>query len=250
MTSPSAEAGSIMNKGDYLAVSYDPKKVPFGLYPKRLAEHLHMTYFGGPGRLLDAGCGRGEFMAAFGSLGYDVSGVDVSPKAPEFAPDLNIRVGALRSGNLPFPTESFDFAFSKSVVEHLRDPDSFLTGIFEELRPGGLAVIMTPSWVHNAWGPFYIDHTHVTPFTAPSLAQALELAGFVDVRCEHFIQLPSVWRYPAIGLICKLIALTPLPYRPFRNAPWPEGLNKFIRFSNEVMLLAVGRKPALKKNAP
>jgi SAM-dependent methyltransferase len=243
MSSPSDQAGSVMNRGDYLAVSYDPKKVPFGPYPKRLAQHLHDRYFRQAGRLLDAGCGRGEFMSAFASLGYKVGGVDVSPKAPEFAPELDIRVGALTADNLPFPAGSFDFAFSKSVVEHLRDPDSFLSGIFEELRPGGLAIVMTPSWVHNAWGPFYFDHTHVTPFTAPSLAQAMELAGFVDVTSEHFIQLPSVWRFPAIKALCALIAMTPIPYRPFKSAPWPDGLNKFIRFSNEVMLLAVGRKP-------
>lgn len=243
VTSPNDGTGSVMNRAEYLAVSYDPKKVPFGPYPKRLAEHLHKHYFQQTGRLLDAGCGRGEFMSAFASLGYEVGGIDVSPKAPEFAPELDIRVGALGADSLPFPPASFDLAFSKSVVEHLRDPDSFLRGIFDELRPGGLAVIMTPSWVHNAWGPFYIDHTHVTPFTAPSLLQAMELAGFVDVASEHFIQLPIVWRFPAMKLICALIAMMPLPYRPFKTAPWPDGLNKFIRFSNEVMLLAVGRKP-------
>jgi SAM-dependent methyltransferase len=244
MSAPRSDAGSVMKRGDYLAVSYDPKRVPFGPYPWRLAEHLHRRYFGRTGRLLDAGCGRGEFMSAFASLGYEVAGVDVSPMAPQFAPELDIRVGALTAGNLPFPAESFDFAFSKSVVEHLRDPDAFLSGIFNELRPGGLAIVMTPSWVHNAWGPFYIDHTHVTPFTAPSLAQAMELAGFVDIESEHFIQLPSVWRFPALRILCALIAMTPLPYRPFKRAPWPDALNKFIRFSNEVMLLAVGRKPA------
>jgi len=243
MTDPVPESGSVMTRGDYLAVSYDPRKVPFGPYPGRLARYLHERHFGRPGRLLDAGCGRGEFLSAFKALGYEVAGVDVSPKAPDFAPGFSVAVTALGIGDLPYPSESFDYAFSKSVVEHLRDPDAFLSGIFREIRPGGRAIIMTPSWVHNAWGPFYIDHTHVTPFTAPSLAQAMELAGFINVDCTHFYQLPSVWSFPALKVLCGLIAMTPLPYRPFRKAPWPDGLNKFIRFSNEVMLLAVGDKP-------
>jgi SAM-dependent methyltransferase len=243
MTDPAAQTGSVMTCGEYLAVSYDPLKVPFGPYPGRLARYLHERYLGGPGRLLDAGCGRGEFLSAFKALGYDVAGVDISPKAPDFAPEFPVAVTALGIGNLPYAADSFDYAFSESVVEHLRDPDAFLAGIFREIRPGGRAIIMTPSWMHNAWGPFYIDHTHVTPFTAPSLAQAMELAGFVNVGCTHFYQLPSVWRFPAVKVLCGLIAMTPLPYRTFRKAPWPDGLNKFIRFSNEVMLLAVGDKP-------
>jgi SAM-dependent methyltransferase len=247
MTDPETQTGSVMTRGDYLAVSYDPLKVPFGPYPSRLARYLHERYLGRPGRILDAGCGRGEFLSAFKGLGYDVAGVDISPKAPDFAPEYSVAVTALGVGDLPFPADSFDYAFSKSVVEHLRDPDAFLTGIFREIRPGGRAIIMTPSWLHNAWGPFYIDHTHVTPFTAPSLAQAMELAGFINVDCTHFYQLPSVWRFPALKVLCGLIAMTPLPFRPFRRAPWPDGMNKFIRFSNEVMLLAVGDKPAVAK---
>jgi SAM-dependent methyltransferase len=235
----------IMTGGDYLAVSYDPAKVPFGPYPAQLATHLHERYLKGPGRILDAGCGRGEFVEAFVGLGYSASGTDISPSAPKFAPHLDIKVSALGYDPLPYEPNSFDFVFSKSVIEHLREPDPFLSAVFQLLKPKGIAIIMTPSWVHNAWGPFYIDHTHVTPFTAPSLEQAMQLSGFGEVNCEHFYQLPSIWRWPACKGIAKAVSLLPLPYRPFnKHAPWPDGLNKYIRFSKEVMLLCCGRKPA------
>lgn len=104
-------------------------------------------------------------------------------------------------------------------------------------------MIMTPSWEHTYWGPFYIDHTHVTPFTAPSLADALTIAGFEPVETSHFYQLPFLWRFPFLKPIAWTIAALPLPYRPYRPARWPDGMNKLIRFSKEVMLLAVGRKP-------
>ena len=29
--------------------------------------------------------------------------------------------------------------------------------------------MLTPSWRHTYWGPFFIDSTHVTPFTEASL---------------------------------------------------------------------------------
>jgi SAM-dependent methyltransferase len=236
--------GRVLARSEYLAVSYDAKRVPFGPYPGQLCGWIHENLLRQPGRLLDVGCGRGEFMAGFHALGYEVFGIDISPAAPELVPEFEVRVADLESAPLPYPPETFDYVFSKSVIEHLRDPDAFLTQCTAALRPGGIALIMTPSWVHTYWGPFYIDHTHVTPFTAPSLEQALVLAGLHETRVRHFYQLPSVWRWPGVSLLCKTIAALPIPFRPFfPGAPWPESVNKFIRFSNELMLLGTGIKP-------
>jgi SAM-dependent methyltransferase len=242
---PPEAGGSVLERADYLAVSYDPARVPFGPYPGRLCRWLHENVFRTPGSLLDIGCGRGEFMSGFAALGYRASGVDVSPAAPGFAPGFDVRVANLERDPLPFEAGSFDYVFSKSVVEHVRDPDAFLAQCAAALRPGGIAVIMTPSWVHNHWGPFYVDHTHVTPFTAPSLQQAMTLAGLEGAAVSHFLQLPLVWRLPVLKPLCALVAALPIPFRPFHpGAPWPDGLNKFIRFSNEVMLLGTARKSA------
>jgi SAM-dependent methyltransferase len=136
-----------------------------------------------------------------------------------------------------------DYVFSKSVIEHLRHPHRLLESAFKTLRAGGRAVIMTPSWEYNYWGPFYVDHSHVTPFTACSLATALEIAGFEDIQVTYFHQLPFVWKCPVLRVIPALLRWLPVPYRPFRPAPWPEAVNKLIRFSKEVMLLGTAVKP-------
>jgi SAM-dependent methyltransferase len=143
------------------------------------------------------------------------------------------------------PSDSFDIVFSKSVVEHLHNPLPYLESMLAALKPGGVAMILTPSWLHHGWGPFYLDHTHVTPFTAPSLDDAVTIAGFEQVRVEHFRQLPFLWRWPALTLPVRLFAKLPLPYAPMHPGAWkwPTGFNKFIRFSKEVMLLASARKP-------
>ena len=213
-----------------------------GEYPYLLARWLLENVYKKDGRLLDLGCGRGEHLAAFARLGFDVAGVDVSPRAAEHDKGDRVKVADLERDPLPFPPNSFDFVFSKSVIEHMRHPICLLSKALEALGPGGTAVIMTPSWAHTYWGPFFIDHTHVTPFTAPSLADALTIAGFESVRVSHFYQLPFVWRYPYLMPIVRLIAALPLPYRPYLSAPWPDGLNKIVRFSKEVMLLGIGKK--------
>ena len=234
---------SVLVSSAYLDVTYSPTRVPYGQYPYLLAQWLLKNVYKKPGRLLDLGCGRGEHLAVFAQLGFDVAGVDISPRAPELAEDYHVEVADLERDPLPFPPNSFDFVFSKSVIEHMRHPTCLLSSALEALHPGGLAVIMTPSWVHTYWGPFYIDHTHVTPFTAPSLAKALTIAGFESVMVSHFYQLPFLWRYPFLKPLVWIVAALPLPYRPYQSAPWPDSLNKVIRFSKEVMLLGVGSKP-------
>lgn len=247
MTSQATNEQSVLKSSAYLQVTCSSERAPYGEYPYLLARWLLKNVYGKPGRLLDLGCGRGEHLAAFARLGFDVAGVDISSDAPGLAKGYRVEVADLEQDPLPFPPNSFDFIFSKSVIEHMRHPTRLLSKALEALHPGGIAAVMTPSWSHTHWGPFYIDHTHITPFTAPSLADALTLAGFESVTASNFYQLPFLWRYRFLKPAVWVIATLPLPYRPYQPAPWPAGLNKLIRFSKEVMLLGVGKKPSSKR---
>ncbi len=238
-----ADEQSVLTQAAYLEVTYSQTRAPYGSYPVLLAQWLLKHVYRNPGRLLDLGCGRGEHLAAFAQLGFEVAGVDISPGAPELAKGFRVEVADLERERLPFESNSFDCVFSKSVVEHMHHPTSLLAAAFEALRPGGTAVVMTPSWAHTYWGPFYIDHTHVTPFTAASLADALEITGFESISASAFYQLPFLWRYPFLKPLVWFVAALPLAYRPYQSASWPNGMNKLIRFSKEVMLLGVAKKP-------
>ena len=73
-----------------------------------------------PGRLLEAGCGTGQWVQFLGKLGHDVVGVDYALSGLEVGrkhnPDLNLIQADLR--NLPFGDESFDYVVSFGAVEH------------------------------------------------------------------------------------------------------------------------------------
>jgi len=237
------DSQSVFKESTYLDVTYSPERVPYGKYPSQLAQWLLKNVYGKSGKLLDLGCGRGDHLDAFARLGFDVAGVDISPRAPELAKDYCVKTADLECDPLPFTPSSFDFVFSKSVIEHMRRPLGLLSKAIEALRPGGIAVIMTPSWAHTYWGPFYIHHTHVTPFTAPSLEDALISSGFASASVSYFYQLPFLWRYKFLKPLVRILAVLPVPYRPYQSAPWPDGLNKLVRFSKEVMLLGVSKKP-------
>ena len=134
----------------------------------------------------------------------------------------------------------------KLKIEHLEKPMNFLKSCKELVKEDGVVVIMTPSWFHHKFGPFYLDHTHVTPFTLQSLRDAAYLAGFREVKVKYFYQLPLLWKYKFMIVLSKIISTLNLPYLPMYEQltviKWPEEINKFIKFSREVMLYAEMRK--------
>ena len=242
-----APTDNVLKRSDYLTILYSDERRPQSDYPRKLAEYLKATSYGGrTGRLLDIGCGRADMLKAFAASGFDVTGVDISPDAVALCHPHPAAVVNLETDPLPFAPGSFDLVFSKSVIEHLHNPIPVLEKANAMLKPGGIAVIMTPSWMHHSFGPFYLDYTHVTPFTAPSLRDALKFSGFTNIEVKHFHQLPFLWRYPALRPLVQLCAQLPLPYAPMYDMSWqwPAGFNKFLRFSKEVMLLAVAHKAA------
>jgi len=227
---------------NYLSNIYSETNNPKNDYPSKLAKYISSNYFKKDNSsLLDVGCGRGDLLRAFKDLNFFVEGVDLSSEAADLCKPIKVKNYDLENPDLKIDN-TYDYIFSKSVIEHINKPLNFLRNCKALLNNNGKLLIMTPSWFHFHWGPFYLDFTHKTPFTIRSLKNALELSGFKNVKVEYFYQLPIIWKYPQIKIISTIIRKLPLPYSPMHDGAtsikWPNNVNKFIRFSNEVMLLA------------
>ena len=235
---------SPLERDVYLKTVYSEERRPQSDYTDKLALYLRDLYYHDNGRLLDIGCGRGDMLRSFAKAGFLVKGLDISPDVAQYCTPFEARVANLEVDPLPFSLGEFDYVFSKSVIEHMADPMRLIETAYDALAPGGIAVIITPSWVHHAWGPFFLDYTHVTPFTAPSLKDAMLFGQFEDVEVVNFRQLPVFWKYPKLLFPLWLFSKLPLPYKPMyqMNFDWPRNFNKFIRFSKEIMLLGIGYK--------
>src|ERR1700710_2802782 len=73
---------------NYLDVRYSESARPYTEYPGKLTEHLTREYLAGyrGSKLLDLGCGRGEFLHGFARQGFDATGIDRSrPSQPKFS---------------------------------------------------------------------------------------------------------------------------------------------------------------------
>ena len=221
------------NNRDYVAVTYRNEK--YTSYPDQLAEYMVKRYgLKKNEKLLDLGCGRGEYLKGFIHCGIDAYGVDQSTIGISLCPNVEIKQSDLENSPLPYDDNYFDIIFSKSVLEHFYYPERIVKEMYRVVKPGGILVSMVPDW-ESVYKTFYVDYTHRTPFTMTSLKDIFLINGFDNVQVEKFRQLPFLWSLPWLGPFCSIVAfIAPRSLRPY---------SKFIRFSQEIMLLSTAVKP-------
>ncbi len=139
--------------------------------------------------LLEIGCGHGEVLVEARRRGYRVSGIEISPHAAAVA---NTRLGepAVQVASLEtaaLPRDHFDAVLAADVIEHVRDPKTFLLRIRDLLRPGGVALVITPSldsWtrrlLRRRWMEYKVEHLYY--FSAASIRLLLDSSGFEEIR--------------------------------------------------------------------
>ncbi len=96
----------------------------------------------GKGRVLDVGCGRGEFLHVAGKMGWNAVGTEISKAFADYAKNkfgLNVLTGDLR--DIDLRPESFDVICLISVIQYLQDPMETLKKISSLLKKDGIIFI-------------------------------------------------------------------------------------------------------------
>lgn len=129
-----------------------------------------------PGRLLDIGCQKGEFLYWMKKLGWEVQGVEFSQTPPNVF-QLPIHYGRLESAN--FLPQSFDVITMWAVLEHVHDPVHTLTRLALLLRPGGRAFVLVTNFRSLPARIMRHDDVprHLLMFTPATLSRAAAAAG-------------------------------------------------------------------------
>jgi SAM-dependent methyltransferase len=221
---------------DYVDVVYNETDRPLTNYPARLARYLFDRYRIKAGqKLLDIGCGRGEFLGGFIDCGVLGHGVDRSRSAEKYCPDADLRTADLEKESLPYEDNFFDMIYSKSVIEHFYYPERLIQEIYRVLKPGGIVITLCPDWEFN-YRIYFEDYTHRTPFMQSSLRDIHLIHGFENIEVERFRQLPVLWGQGR--LLLPFAELTRLLAPGFLRKQ-----SKWVRFSKEIMLLSSATKP-------
>jgi 2-polyprenyl-3-methyl-5-hydroxy-6-metoxy-1,4-benzoquinol methylase len=135
-------------------------------------------------RVLDVGCGKGDFMVEMRAAGWLVDGVDADPRAVARARErsLDVRAGTLEAA--AYQPRSFDAVTLSHVLEHVHDPVATLRTCRELVRADGVLWLATPNCAspgHERYGRAWRGlepPRHLVLFTPPALVQALERARF------------------------------------------------------------------------
>ncbi|MCP5116346.1 MAG: methyltransferase domain-containing protein [bacterium] len=153
-------------------------------------QQIYVNEFRECRRILDIGCGRGEFLQVLKDAGIAARGIDSSEELVRMCKGkgLEAEQADLFEHLRALPGASLDGIFCAQVIEHLpphRVPE-FVQLAAEALEPNGLLAIETPNPECLAIFAthFYLDPTHTRPIPAPLLAFYLEESGFghIDVR--------------------------------------------------------------------
>ncbi len=140
------------------------------------------------GKILDIGCGSGDFLLFMHSKGWNVTGIDSDLKAVQRAKGkgLNVIKGNLLDQN--FQNESFDAIVLSHVIEHLYDPNKILNECMRILKKGGKLVIATPNI--ESLGHFIFRQNwrglepprHINLFSISSLNNLINKVGFKEIK--------------------------------------------------------------------
>lgn len=148
---------------------------------------------GGPGRLLEVGCGPGFFLAAMRELGWEARGLEISSFGVRHAREelaLDVVQGQVDPAH--FEPSSFEAVFLGDVLEHLPRPLESLQILRGFLRPGGVIAVAVPSTLNllsarigmgifrwrRRFKTLTIPPYHLFEYTPRTLSRMMAVAGF------------------------------------------------------------------------
>jgi ubiquinone/menaquinone biosynthesis C-methylase UbiE len=100
-------------------------------------------------RMLDCGCGTGQYVLALLAAGADVWGIEYEEaKVAEFKsrnPEVAQRVSVGDIQSIAFDDNSFDIVLANEVLEHVPDDRQGLREMYRVLKDGGQLFVFSPN---------------------------------------------------------------------------------------------------------
>lgn len=179
-------------------------------------------------RILDVGCGAGEFIASIPGVG-ETWGVEPSAAGEVAAKRLTkVLRGTFADVAPDLPTQYFDVIICNDVIEHMSDHVAFLSVVGNYLKPGGVVIGSIPNvlfynnfcrlflekdWMYEDSG--ILDRTHVAFFTRKSFLRTMRACGLEVVHITGInrnILLRGDRRTRTYRMACRLLGVMSLGY--------------------------------------
>lgn len=175
-------------------------------YQAEFLNKKEFNYFKNCKKILDIGCGSGEFLLLDPKK---IIGVDQNKKSITLCKEKKLQALVGDVTKLPFPDDLFDGVHCAHVIEHLfpKEAYSMLKEAGRVLKKRGIFLLSTPI----LWDGFYNDFTHLKPYNPTSIRRYLSQNGeqkTMDDFSYSFREIGFYWRYQSLPLGGKIGYLT------------------------------------------
>jgi cyclopropane fatty-acyl-phospholipid synthase-like methyltransferase len=125
----------------------DPDKIPWNIEtPPEILQTLTRNNILRPCKLIELGCGAGNYVIYFSKIGFDATGVDISENAIEIARKSVLNAGIKCNfvvadvlGDMSEIKDKYDFAYDWELLHHI-SPDNrekYVNNVYRLLNPEG-----------------------------------------------------------------------------------------------------------------
>lgn len=171
------------------------------------------------GKLIDIGCGTGEFLNYMKEKGYDTFGIEPSQTAYEKSRDKGLNVYSCSLSQFSTNNEKFDIINMTNVLEHIPEPAKVIGSCRKMLNKNGIVRIKVPNDFNelqlelvkklNKNEYWIAAPDHINYFNFKSLINILKFYGFriinktVDFPMELFLLMGEDYQEnSAVGKTC------------------------------------------------
>lgn len=161
----------------------------------RQYRHLIETYHLEGKKLIEAGCGQGEFLSVLSNFPVEAYGIENRESLVAMAKEkgLNVWKQFAKEGEILAPDDGsvngpYDGFLSFNFLEHQPNPVSMLRCLADNLQDEGLGLITVPSleYILEHDGYYELIRDHLANYTFDTLRYTAEEAGF-EVLEEEMI---------------------------------------------------------------
>lgn len=154
------------------------------LVKERVALYAMLLGAANKRRILDVGCGSGDFLSLMHDAGWEVAGVEPDAAAAQFARErYAIPVIGSVLEDAGFVDHSFDVVVLNHVIEHVFDPVGLLKECARVVKASGIVVVVTPNLSSRGYQVFGESWIHLDPprhlhlFSSATMRACCEKAG-------------------------------------------------------------------------
>jgi SAM-dependent methyltransferase len=195
------------------------------------------------GSLLDMGCGSGNFLAAARDAGFEVTGFEPDQNAVQFSKEhyglKNVYASLPGDFRREHPGERFDVVTFFEVLEHQKDPQSFLDIAKSFVTDGGYIALSVPNGTRWQVGVDTLDYppNHLTRWSPRALRSFLERNGLevISIRQQPLTVRRAAQMLSALlatGMVSRVAGEKPVAIADLANMTGAEVHERMDRLAN------------------